>query len=144
MSVSRYPPERALGNRPVGRAIMSLVLCGALAACGGGIYVGFDLGGPNDRPPSVALTSNLSDAVAGATVRLAAAATDDFGVDQVAFYREEGNGAATLLGVDTAEPYQFDATIPISPVGTVWRYFARATDGVGQRTDSALVSITVR
>ena len=115
-----------------------------VVGCGGGLYLGFELGGPNDQAPSVALSAAVNEAAAGATVRLAAAAIDDFGVDAVSFYRQEAAGPATLLGTDSVLPYQFDTTIPASPVGTVWRYFARAVDGAGQRSDSAVVEITVR
>ena len=121
------------------------VVCAMLlAGCGGGLFIGVELGGPNDQPPSVALTAAVDQAPAGAAVRLAAAATDDFGVDAVSFYRQESTGPATLLGTDNLQPYQFDTTTPASPVGTVWRYFARAVDGAGQRSDSAVVEITVR
>lgn len=124
--------------------LATLTCVAALAGCGGGLYLGFDLGGPGDRPPSVALSAAVSEAPAGAIVRLAAAATDDFGVDAVAFYRQEAAGPDTLLGTDPVQPYQLDTVIPASPAGTVWRYFARAFDGAGQHNDSALVEITVR
>jgi hypothetical protein len=115
-----------------------------LGACGGGVYLALQLGDPGDEEPSVALTAAVSEAAAGATVRLAAAASDDFGVDAVSFYRENGTQAALLLGSDGLAPYEFDTVIPASSPGTVWRYFARAVDGAGQRSDSAVVEITVR
>jgi hypothetical protein len=123
--------------------VAALALVALLVGCGGGLFLGIELGGPNDQAPSVALSA-VSEASAGSTVRLAAAATDDFGVDAVSFYRQEAAGPAALLGTDNLQPYQFDTTIPASPVGTVWRYFARAFDGAGQRSDSAAVEITVR
>lgn len=116
----------------------------APAGCGGGLYLGFELGGPDDRPPSVALSSAVDSAAAGDTARLAAAASDDFGVDSVAFYRDEAGGTPTLLATDTRAPYQLDTVIPVSPAGTVWRYFARAFDSAGQQADSEAVTITVR
>jgi hypothetical protein len=125
--------------------IASLCLASALlAGCGGGIFLGVELGGSSDRPPSVALSAAGSEAAANDTVRLAAAASDDFGVDSVAFYRQEAVGPATLLASDTRSPYQIDTLIPASPAGTVWRYFARAFDGAGQHSDSEVVEITVR
>jgi hypothetical protein len=114
-----------------------------LTACGGGIYLGFELGDPADQPPSVALTASATEAAAGSVVRLAAAASDDFGIDAVSFYREDAQGAV-LLGSDALAPYEFDTVIPASSPGTVWRYFARAVDGAGQSSDSAAVPITVR
>src|SRR5512134_2442402 len=67
-----------------------------LTACGGGIYLGFELGDPGDQQPSVALTASATEAPAGATVRLAAAASDDFGVHAVSLYREDAQGAVLL------------------------------------------------
>jgi len=136
--------EQGLSLSRAARWLAALACAGLLAACGGGFFVGVGLGGSNDQPPSVALTAAVSEAAAGATVRLAAAATDDFGVDAVSFYRQEAAGPPTLLATDNLQPYQVDITIPASPVGTVWRFFARAFDGAGQRGDSAIVEITVR
>lgn len=123
---------------------VALWLAAALGGCGGEVFVGVQLGGADDRPPGVALTASAFEGLPGATLRLAAAATDDFGVDRVSFYRRDANGADTLLGTDSAEPYQFDVTLPASPAGTVLRYIARAVDAAGQSTDSAPVDITVR
>jgi hypothetical protein len=126
------------------RAGLAALACSAvLAACGGGIFIGIELGDPGDEDPSVGLTAAVSEAPAGATVRLAAAASDDFGVDAVSFYREDAQGAV-LLGTDGLAPYEIDTVIPASAPGTVWRYFARAFDGAGQSSDSAPVDITVR
>lgn len=136
------------GGHPHGvgaRARLAALACAlALHACGGGLFLGFDLGGLDDRPPNVALSAAVSQAPANTIVRLAAAASDDFGVDAVSFYRQEAMGPATPLGTDNVQPYQIDTEIPASPVGTVWRYFARAFDGAGQHSDSAVVEITVR
>jgi len=130
----------------VGRVARRLAALGAaatLGACGGGVFIGVELGGSDDDPPSVALTA-VTEAPSGAVVQLAAAASDDFGVDSVSFFRVEAVGPALLLGSDGAEPYQFNTTLPASPSGTVWRYFARAVDGAGQQTDSTPIDITVR
>jgi hypothetical protein len=126
------------------RAGLAAVVCSAvLGACGGGVFIGIELGDPGDEDPSVGLTAAVSEAPAGATVRLAAAASDDLGVDAVSFYREDAQGAV-LLGSDGRAPYEIDTVIPASAPGTVWRYFARAFDGAGQSSDSAPVDITVR
>jgi hypothetical protein len=143
---SRAPPtfqrDRAVNGVAV-RALMALFLV-LTAGCGGGVFLDIGIGDVGDQPPSVALTSAVAEAPSGAAVRLAAAASDDFGVDSVAFYREEGAGPPTLLATDGRPPYQLDTTIPVSAIGTVWRYYARAFDGAGQHADSALVEITVR
>ncbi len=125
------------------RAIAAWCCAVAPAACGGGLYLGVELGGSDDDDPSVALTASVDAAPAGASVRFVAAASDDFGVDAVSLYREDAQGAL-LLATDGREPYEFDVVIPASSPGTVWRYFARAIDGAGQISDSAPVDITVR
>jgi chitinase len=130
------------GKRLV-RAIAAWGCAAALAACGGGLYLGVELGGSDDDDPSVALTAPVTEAPARASVRFVAAASDDFGVDAVSLYREDAQGAL-LLATDGREPYEFDVVIPASAPGTVWRYFARAIDGAGQTGDSAPVDITVR
>lgn len=127
-----------------GRTVPVLVLVMALPGCGGGLYLGIGGGGDGDQPPAVALAASATEGLPGAVVRLVAAATDDFGVDQVTFLRREANGADTVLATDTAEPYQLDITLPGAAAGTVLRYLARARDGAGQSSDSAAIEITVR
>ena len=124
-------------------AVSTLVALG-IAGCGGGIYIGLGDSTDLDRPPEVALTASANEALPGAAVRLAAAATDDFGVLEVQFLRRQDDGSHSTLGIDTSAPYQLDITVPAVPAGTVLRYLARAVDGARQSTDSALVSITVR
>lgn len=124
-------------------ALAVLAACG-LAGCGGGIYLGLGYGDDLDQPPGVALTASASEALPGATVRLAAAATDDFGVDEVQFLRRHDDGSDSALGSDGNAPYELDIAVPAVPAGTVLRYLARAVDGARQSTDSTLVSITVR
>jgi hypothetical protein len=126
------------------RGGLAALLCAAwLSACGGGVFLGIELGDAGDEDPSVALTAAVSEAPAGATVRLAAAASDDFGVDAVSFFREDSQGAV-LLTTDGRAPYETDTVIPASAPGTVWRYFARAFDGAGQSSDSTSIEIVVR
>ncbi len=111
-----------------------------LAGCGGGLYVSW---GPDfDQPPSVNLTSNVTSAAPGQTVRFAAAASDDFGVASVSLLRIEPDGRETSLATDTQWPWDFDTVVPNNALGTV-RYFARAVDDSGQQGDSADVTITI-
>jgi hypothetical protein len=126
------------------RGLVAVLVVLAGAGCGGGIYLGLGYGDDLDQPPAVALTASVDAALPGATVRLAAAATDDFGVDEVQFLRRNDDGSDTALGRDGSTPYEFDITVPAVPAGTVLRYLARAVDGARQSTDSALVAITVR
>ncbi len=112
-----------------------------LAACGGGIFLGYDGRNLDDRPPVASLAVSPGSATPGQTVRLVAAASDDFGVASVAFYRAHAGGA-TLLGVDDTAPYAFDAQLPTGSAASV-EFFARVTDDIGQQTDSASVNVTV-
>jgi Bacterial Ig domain len=139
----RYDAAMRAASR-LSRRRIALLLCAALAGCGGGVFIGYEFGGPGDRAPAVALTASATEAVPGAIVRLAAAASDDFGIDHVDFLRRDGAGNDTLLAADRTEPYQTDVTIPPSPAGTVVRYVARAVDVAGQSTTSAPVDVTVR
>jgi len=112
----------------------------ALSACGGGLFLqlgdGFD-----DSPPSVSLAASPSSAAPGQTVRLVAAAADDFGIAQVAFFRNDG-GTSTSLGVDCCAPYELDTQLPPGAAGSV-QFFARATDDAGRVTQSEPVSVAV-
>lgn len=121
---------------------MALAAAGlALSACGGSVAIGFGYDGRNDRPPSASLAVSPDAAAPGQAVRLAAAASDDFGVDAVEFYRLDAGGA-TLLAADGSAPYQIDTAVPSGAAGRV-QFFARAIDGEGQRGDSAVVSVSV-
>jgi len=113
-----------------------------LTSCGGGISFGIGCCGGFDEPPSVSLAANVTAAHPGDAIRLVAAASDDFGVDFVAFFRLENDGSATRLGSDGVAPFQWDAVMPSTAAGSV-QFFARAVDGAGQASDSALVSVTL-
>jgi hypothetical protein len=93
-----------------------------------------------DAPPVVQMSPLPSPVQAGGVLRLGASAADEDGIDEVAFYRVDGN-RATFLGADFTPPYQVDTLIPGDRF-TV-SYFARATDRAGRRTDSAVVSASV-
>lgn len=122
------------------RRFVTLLLAATLAGCGGGIYIGW--GGDDDDPPMVGLVSSLNAAAPGQTVTLMAAASDDYGVDRVQFFRVESDGRTTALGTDSSAPYQFQTVMPETTASSV-RYFARAFDEGDQWRDSADVSVTV-
>lgn len=127
--------------RPCGRpAVLPLAVSAALAGCGGGISIGF--GDFDDGPPSVSLAASARVARAGETIRLVAAASDESGIAQVAFFRLEPDASATLLGRDDAAPFELPTALPHGASGSA-RYFARATDGTGDQADSAVVVVTV-
>lgn len=111
-----------------------------LTSCGGGIYIGW--GGDDDRAPQVSLVASTALAAPGQTITLMAAASDDFGVDRVQFFRIDGSGNAVALGSDGVAPYQFDTTMPNTSASTV-RYFARAFDEGDQYNDSDSVTVMV-
>jgi hypothetical protein len=93
---------------------------------------------PPNQPPTVALTSPASGAsfTAPATISLAASASDSDGtVAKVEFY-----AGTTLLGTDTAAPYQLSwSSVPAGTYGLT----AVATDDDGASTTSSSVAITV-
>jgi hypothetical protein len=115
-----------------------LVLTGG---CGGGLYVDVGGGYGFDDPPHVELAASTDVALPGEVIRLVAAASDDFAVDRVSFYRIDGN-RSVLLETDFSHPWQLDTVIPAGAVGRV-RYFARAVDDVGQARDSTTVTVFV-
>lgn len=111
----------------------------SLAACGVGVSVGI---GPDDDPPSVSLAAAPSAAAPGERIGLVAAASDDYVVREVLFYRVDAVGD-TLIGSDRSEPYAVETSLP-TDAGTEVRYFARAVDDAGQEADSRDVAVSVR
>jgi hypothetical protein len=116
------------------------ILAAALSGCGVGVSLGYGL--DDDERPSVSLAAAPQEAAAGERIGLVAAASDDYAVREVLFFRVDAVGD-TLLGRDATEPYSFETTLPNAP-GTTVRYFARAVDDVGQEEDSQEVVVTVR
>jgi hypothetical protein len=112
-----------------------------LVACGGSLFIGFGANADVD-PPSVSLAAAANTVQAGATLKLFAAASDSgSGIEEVAFYRLDGN-SEVRLGSDGTAPYEWSLLVP-NDGRTTLRVFARATDGAGNRADSALVTVTV-
>lgn len=113
-----------------------------LAACGGGVSIGFGIGDDFDRsPPSVSLAASPGSVAPGQPVRLVAAAADENGIDVVGFFRLD-NGQPTPLGTVGRPPYELTVTAP-NDGRTVLTLFARAIDNVGNRADSALVDVSI-
>ena len=121
------------------RVAMAALAGAGLAACGVGVSIGI---GPNDDPPSVSLAAAPQEAAAGERIGLVAAASDDYVVREVLFFRVDA-GSDTLLGRDSSAPYALETTLPAA-AGTEVRYFARAVDDAGQRADSQEVAVAVR
>ncbi len=121
------------------RFLAALGAAAAVAGCGGSISLGF--GHYDDDAPSVSLAVSPSSAARGDTLRLVAAASDDYAVVAVEFYRVDPGGT-TLLGSDLAAPYQLDTVVPAGAGASV-QYVARAVDDAGQRTDSAAAVVVV-
>ncbi len=130
MMRQRIPRARALGG----------LLAAALSGCGIGLSLGYGL--DDDEPPSVSLAAAPLQAAPGERVSLVAAASDDYAVREVLFFRLDAAGA-TLLGRDASAPYGLETTIPLA-AGPSVRYFARAVDDAGQSADSQEVAVTVR
>lgn len=117
-----------------------LIGAALLSGCGGGISFGFGTGF-DDAAPSVNLVADATSVRAGQTVKLAAAAADESGIDNVAFYRVDGANT-TRLGTDGAVPYEWIATAPSDGRSTL-DVFARARDNFGNEADSNVVSIAI-
>lgn len=121
--------------------LLLAALTGGMAGCGGGLIIGI---GPDDDPPSVSLAASAAAAPAGSSVHLNAQASDDDYVSEVIFYRLDADGGTTRLCIDTVASYDCAGPIPANaPRGSSVGFFARAYDSVGQRRDSAVVSVTV-
>ena len=112
-----------------------------LAGCGGGLYLGWG-DYDDDGAPSVSITTAQTSVVAGGTLRVVAAASDDdSGIDEVAFYRVDG-ATDTRLGSDGSAPYEWNVPVPADGRTTV-SVFARARDGAGNTANSSLLTIAV-
>jgi len=109
-----------------------------MAGCGGGVYLEF---GDDDLPPVVDLSASSSSARAGDSVRLAAAAADENGIDHVSFYRYDGN-TAVRLGSDDSPPYDWQLLVPADGRSSV-TVFARAVDNADNVADSRWVTISI-
>jgi hypothetical protein len=116
------------------------ILAVALGGCGGSLSFGY--GFDDDDRPSVSLAAAPQEAAAGERIGLVAAASDDYEVREVLFFRIDADGD-TLLGRDANAPYTLETTLP-APAGTTVRYFARAVDDAGQEADSQEVAVTVQ
>lgn len=137
-------PTAAHRFRPAGRANARrsslLAIAALLSGCGGGLY--FELGENGDGPPQVELVADRSQAAPGGSVRLAAAASDDFDrIGAVRFYRLDAGGPV-LLAVDTAAPFEATLTVPSDGRAEVSTY-AEAVDGVGQVGQSGTVTVQI-
>ena len=111
-----------------------------LAGCNVGAYINI---GPDDDPPSVSLAASPATASRGETIGLVAAASDDYRVVEVEFYRLNAGGSSSFLGRDSSAPYALDTTVPAGASGEV-RFVARAIDDAGQVGESQAVVVSVR
>jgi len=118
---------------------LAWVVCVVMAGCGGGVYLEF--GDGDDLPPVVDLSASSSSARAGDSVRLAAAAADENGIDHVSFYRYDGN-TAVRLGSDDSPPYDWQLLVPADGRSSV-TVFARAVDNADNVADSRWVTISI-
>lgn len=125
-------------SRPALATLVALAATG-LAGCYGSVWLGI---GPDDDPPSVSLAAAPQTAAPGELIGLVAAASDDYVVREVLFFRVDVGGD-TLLARDSSEPFAIETTLPLGATGSV-RYLARAVDDAGQDSDSQEVVVTVR
>ena len=121
-------------------ALASAAAALLLVACGGGVYFGFG-DGFDDFPPVVNLAATVVSVQAGQSARFVAAASDENGIDEVAFYRVDAT-QSVLVARDDTVPYEALVQAPADG-RTSLSVFARATDDFGNQTDSQVVTITV-
>jgi hypothetical protein len=119
-------------------AAASIAAATLLAGCYVSSYLEI---GPDDDPPSVSLAASPALASGGETVGLVAAASDDYRVVEVEFYRLDAGGD-TFLGRDNSAPYAIDTVVPAGASGEV-RYQALAVDDAGQVSESAVTTVVV-
>lgn len=126
-------------NRTVRLAAAASLSVALLAGCGGSLSIG--IGDDWDDPPEVEIDTAVDRVAPGGVLRVVAAATDDYGVDDVEFYRRDDD-RWTLIVRDRSRP--FDADVPVPDDGrTEIEVFARATDDAGQSRDSASLVVAV-
>ena len=122
------------------------------AGCGGGVSLGFGtgvsvgvggtFGDSFDRTaPSVSLTTAATSVKAGGSIRLAAAAADESGIESVGFFRLDGDTAVVLATLGSA-PFELEVVAPADG-RSVLTIFARASDNEGNRADSSRILIAV-
>ena len=129
-----------ISARLVRHAALGLAVA-TLGACGGGLWIGIDGSWGDDRAPSVSIASAATSAVAGGTLRVVAAAADDDGIDEVSFFRRDGN-RWTLLGSDGTQPYEWMVAVPVDG-RSVLEVYARATDRSGWQADSEVLQVSI-
>jgi hypothetical protein len=121
------------------RQLLVIASAATLAACGVGVSLGI---GPDDDPPSVSLAAAPAEGAPGERIGLVAAASDDYVVREVQFFRVDAGGDR-LVGSDSSEPFALETSLPPDADSQV-RYFARAVDDAGQEADSREVVVAVR
>jgi hypothetical protein len=89
----------------------------------------------------VSIAATVDAAPPGTGVRIVAAASDDYAVDRVEFFRLDGN-RWVKLATDRSEPYAVDVTLPGDGRSEL-SLFARAVDDVDQSSDSAVLVIAI-
>jgi Bacterial Ig domain len=127
------------------RAFVALAVAAPLlAACGGGLWFSYssdDGDWDDDDPPSVQLAAAATSVQAGGRLEVVAAAADESGIDEVAFYRFD-DGDWVRLGSDGDEPYEWSVPVPADGRVSV-SVRARATDRAGMQADSTVVTVPV-
>ncbi|HEY0095306.1 MAG TPA: Ig-like domain-containing protein, partial [Archangium sp.] len=97
----------------------------------------FGLDNSDGVPPTVSLSAPANGATLSGTVRVAANATDNVGIAKVEFSIDN-----TLVGTDTASPFEYSWNTAAATNGT-HTLVARAYDAAGNTTTSSTVSVTV-
>ncbi|MGY0197569.1 hypothetical protein ACWA7J_21085 [Leptothrix sp. BB-4] len=130
----------ATSRRIVGTLLAAATL--ALAGCGGGVYIGID--GSSDSAPTVTLNVSRASAFTGDRIALDADARDDYAVDYVEFWYDDGSGRNTQMMIrDYSWPYAVDTVMPNTGYGGV-SYKAVAVDDAGHATSTGWFTVLRR
>lgn len=151
MAPSKPPPVFTPRRAALACALGGLL---ALASCGGGVsiggsygdggyYVGGEVGYEFDFVrPSVSIAVAESEVQPGQLVHIAAAASDENGIDSVTLYRVD-QGGDRLISELGRRPYEWSVAAPADGRSSV-SYYVQAMDNAGNRASSSTVTVAIK
>ena len=126
-------------------AWLLIPLCtSVLSACGGGVGLSVGIGSDYDNdssPPSVSIAVADGVVFAGQVIAVAAAASDESGIESVTLYRRDFAGDRLISSLGT-RPYEWLVAVPTDGRSSV-TYYAQAVDNSGNRANSSTVTLSV-
>jgi hypothetical protein len=92
-------------------------------------------------PPSISIVVADGLAVPGQLITVAAAASDESGIESVSLYRRDFAGDRLLSSLGD-KPYEWLVAVPADGRDSV-TFYAQATDNAGNRANSSTVTLAV-